>query len=191
MSEAETTVSVFDEGRDDGLLAVPPRADDLGEALAARPRRPTLPKLTGALAAAVLLCAGFLGGVLVEKNSVGSAGGRGSGAGAAFAGRAGRTGGLSASGSGSGGAISGTVTVVSGDTLYVTAADGSVYTVKTTGSTTVSIAQSGTVSQLKPGQTVTISGSSDTGGNLTATSITQGAGGTGTGSGAAKSAGGQ
>ena len=190
-------------GSDADLLAIPPRADDLGTALAARPPRVKLPKVTTALVAALLLCGGFLGGVLLEKHEAGSStrgsgfsfagAGTGTGTGAGGTGRAGRggfggfggtgtgtgAGGGTGTGTGSGSAITGTVTVVSGNTIYVTAADGSVYTVTTNGSTAISIAQTGTISQLKPGQKVVVSGSGDNNGNVTATSITAGSPGAG------------
>ena len=168
-------------GADADLLALPPRADDLGAALAARPPRLKLPKVTTSLVAAVLICAGFLGGVLVQKHlgnsanraganfSFAGAGGTGTRGGAGTGGFAGR-GGTGATGAG--GAITGTVTVVSGNKLYVTAADGSVYTVTTSGTTTINVTKVGSFSQLKPGQSVVISGTSDNSGNVTATSIT-------------------
>lgn len=167
---------------DADLLAIPPRADDLGTALAARPPRVKLPKVTVALAAAALVCAGFVGGVLVQKHLGGSSSSTGRGNFAAFAG--GRTGtgtgtgggggffGRGGAGGAGGGAITGTVTVVSGNKLYVTAADGSVYTVTTSGSTVINVTKSGTLAQLKPGQTVVIAGSNDNSGDVTATSIT-------------------
>ncbi len=172
---------------DADLLAIPPRADDLGTALAARPPRAKLPKVTVALAGAALICAGFLGGVLVQKHFGGSSSGRGA-FGTAFAGNRGGTGAGGAGGGlfgrggtggtgtrgGTGGAITGTITVVSGDKLYVTAPDGSVYTVTTNGSTAINVTQSGSLSQLKPGQTVVIAGSNDDKGDVTATSITAG-----------------
>jgi hypothetical protein len=170
---------------DADLLAIPPRADDLGVALAARPPRAELPKLTVALAGAALICAGFIGGVLAQKHLGASASsGRGNfaafgaGRGPANANASGRGGGYFGRGAagGAGGGITGTVTVVSGDKLYVTAPDGSVYTVTTTGSTAINVTQSGTLSQLKPGQTVVIAGSDDNKGDVTATSITAGAG---------------
>lgn len=174
---------------DADLLALPPRADDLGAALAARPPRAKLPKVTASLAAAALICAGFIGGVLVQKHLGGSSNGRGgnfsfaggtrggtgagaTGTGGGLFGRGGTGTGSGGSGTGSGGAVTGKVTVVSGKTLYVTAADGSVYTVTTTGTTTVNLTAPGSISQLKPGQTVVISGNSDNNGNVTATSIT-------------------
>jgi hypothetical protein len=176
------------DSADADLLALPPRADDLGAALAARPPRLKLPKVTTSLVAAALICAGFLGGVLVQKH-LGSSSNRGA-ANFSFAGAGGtgtRTGaggtgtgtggffgrGGTGTGTGAGGsAITGKVTVVSGHTLYVTATDGSVYTVTTTGTTTINVTNAGTLSQLKPGQTVVISGTNDNSGNVTATSIT-------------------
>lgn len=174
---------------DADLLAIPPRADDLGAALAARPPRVKLPKITTSLVAAALVCAGFIGGVLVQKHLGGNSssggrnfsfpgattGSRGGGAGGGFGGFTGRGGTGGGAGGGLGGsAITGTVTVVSGDKLYVTAADGSVYTVTTTGSTSVNVTQAGSLSQLKPGQSVVISGSNDGNGDVTANSITAG-----------------
>lgn len=177
------------DGADADLLALPPRADDLGAALAARPPRLKLPKVTTSLVAAVLICAGFLGGVLVQKHlgnsstgrggvnfsfpgaGTGTRGGAGAAGGGGFFGRGGAGTGTGTGGAG-GGAITGKVTVVSGKTLYVTATDGSVYTVTTTGTTTVNVTAAGSLSQLKPGQSVVISGTNDNNGNVTATSIT-------------------
>ena len=163
------------------LLAIPPRADHLAEELAARPQRAKLPRLTLALSAAVLVAAGFIGGVLAQKHYGGTSSGtanRASALASAFAGArgGGRFGGTGAGGAGGLGAnsITGSITVVSGDTLYITATDGTVYTVKTSGSTTVSISSSGSLSQLKPGQTVTIAGTSGGSGTVDATTITAG-----------------
>jgi hypothetical protein len=188
-------ITEYDEGgelepdsADAELLAIPPRADDLGTALAARPPRLKLPKFTTALVAAALICAGFIGGALAQKHlgdnssstagrpnisfagtGTGTRGGTGGAGG--FFGRGGA--GTGGAGGGTGGsAITGTVTVVSGNTLYVTAANGSVYTVTTTGSTTINVTKVGSLSQLKPGQSVVIAGTSDNSGNVAATSIT-------------------
>src|SRR5580692_5579686 len=71
------------------LLAIPPRADDLAEELAARPQRAKLPRLTLALGAGVLLAVGFVGGVLAQKHDGGSSSGtagRASALASAFAG---------------------------------------------------------------------------------------------------------
>jgi len=176
------------------LLSIPPRADNLAEELAARPQRTKLPKLTLALSAGVLIAAGFVGGVLAQKHygtASGGAGraalastfaGRGAGAGTGtgaagrggFGGFSGGGGGGAATGGFAGSSITGSITVVSGDTLYVTSTTGTVYTVKTSGTTTVKLSSSGSLSQLKPGQTVTISGAQGSGGTVTATTITAG-----------------
>jgi len=174
------------------LLAIPPRADHLAEELAARPPRAKLPKATLALSGAVLIAVGFFGGALAQKHlgtsssnragafagftrggaAAGATGAPGTGRGGFGGGGFGGGGAGFGGGGGAGSSISGTVTVVSGGTLYVTAADGTVYTVTTTGSTTVKIASAGSISQLKPGQTVTIAGTADSGGTVAATSIT-------------------
>lgn len=187
--EAGAETALEPDAEEADLLAIPPRADDLGTALAARPPRVKLPRMTTALVAAALICAGFISGALVQKHLGGSsssgrpnvsfagtgtrtgAGGAGTGGAGGFFGRGstGGTGGASATGSS---AVTGTVTVVSGNKLYVTAADGSVYTVTTTGTTSVNVTKVGTFSQLKPGQSVVIAGSNDGNGNVTATSIT-------------------
>ncbi|MBS2962556.1 hypothetical protein KGA66_05825 [Actinocrinis puniceicyclus] len=185
---AESAAAELD-GADADLLAIPPRADDLGTALAARPPRAKLPKATVALAAAALICAGFIGGALAQKHFGASSSGRGnfaaafgnrtgagaggSGAAGGFLGRGG-FGGATGTKSGAGGAITGTITVVSGDKLYVTAPDGSVYTVTADGSTVIDVTSAGSLAQLKPGQSVVIAGSNDNRGDVTATSITAG-----------------
>ena len=173
------------------LLSIPPRADNLAEELAARPPRARLPKATLALTAGFLIALGFIGGVLTQKHYGGTsaagggraalastfAGARGTGTGrGTFGGGAGGAGGAAGTGVGGFGAnsITGSITVVSGDTLYITSSTGTVYTVKTSGSTTVKVSSSGTLSQLKPGQTVTISGTAGSGGTVDATTITAG-----------------
>ncbi|QMU74480.1 hypothetical protein GXW83_00410 [Streptacidiphilus sp. PB12-B1b] len=170
------------------ILAEPPDARDIAAELAAPPRR-KLPWLTLLLAAGVIAAGSFAGGALVEKNSgSGSSGAasafaklRSGAAGAADAGgftRGGASG--SASGGfgggfgGAGGATTGTVKLVDGSTIYVTNSSGNIVKVTTGGSTTVSIAKSGTVSQLQPGQTVTVRGTTDSSGNVAATSVSEG-----------------
>ena len=171
------------------LLSIPPRADNLAEELATRPPRAKLPRVTLALTAGILVAAGFVGGALVQKHLGGSgsgarasslassfaaarggAGGTGGTGRGGFGGFGGGTGGLGSGGS----SISGSITVVSGNTLYVTASNGTVYTVTTSGSTTVKVSSTSSLSQLKPGQTVTISGTQGSGGTVTATTITAG-----------------
>ncbi len=64
--------------------------------------------------------------------------------------------------------------LVDGNTIYVTNSSGNIVKITTGGSTTVSIAKSGTVSQIQPGQTVTVKGTTDSSGNVTASSVTEG-----------------
>jgi hypothetical protein len=113
---------------------------------------------------------GFGGGA---GTGAGTGSGTGTGTGGFGGPGAGSGAGSGTEGSG-GNSISGSITVVSGDTLYITASDGTVYTVKTSGSTSVSISSSGTLSQLKAGQKVTVSGTAGSGGTVDATTITAG-----------------
>lgn len=69
---------------------------------------------------------------------------------------------------------SGKVTLVDGTTIYVTLASGDVLTVKTTASTKVSVGAVTKVSGLKAGESVTVTGPTDSSGNVTATSISAG-----------------
>ena len=68
----------------------------------------------------------------------------------------------------------GKITLVDGTTIYVTLASGDVLTVKTTSATKVSVGSVTKVSGLKAGQSVTVSGPTDSSGNVTATSIAAG-----------------
>jgi len=175
--DAETTEMSAEE-----LLSIPPLTDNLAEELAARPQRAKLPKITLALSAGVLIAAGFVGGVLAQKHYGGSSGStaRASSLASSFAAARGTgtgRGGFAGFGGGAatgGSSITGSITVVSGDTLYITASNGTVYTVKASGTTTVKLSSSGSLSQLKPGQTVTIAGTQGSGGTVNATTITAG-----------------
>jgi hypothetical protein len=64
--------------------------------------------------------------------------------------------------------------LVDGSTIYVTLASGDVLTVKTTSATNVSVGSVSKVSGLAAGQSVTVTGPTDSSGNVTATSITAG-----------------
>jgi hypothetical protein len=170
------------------ILAEPPDARDIAAELAAPPRR-KLPWLTLLLAGGVIAAGSFAGGALVEKNNGSSS--SASGAAAAFAklrsgsgsGSTGGFGGFGRGGSGTGtgtgsgaagGTTTGTIKLIDGNTIYVTNSSGNIVKITTGGSTTVSIAKSGTVSQLQPGQTITARGTTDSSGNVTATTVTEG-----------------
>lgn len=166
--------------------------DDLESKLQARAPFPVT-RLTAGLAGLVLVVAGFLGGVLVQKN-FGTASSSNSNSGltpASLASRAaafgnfgnrggGGTGGTGTGGTGTGGAGTGTgapttgkITLVDGTTVYVTTSTGDVVIIKTNSSTTVRADQTLTLKQLTVGSTVTVTGTTASDGSVTATSITQ------------------
>ncbi|MFC1410582.1 hypothetical protein ACEZCY_15095 [Streptacidiphilus sp. N1-12] len=167
------------------ILAEAPDARDIAAELAAPPRR-KLPWLTLGLAGGLIAALAFAGGALVEKNNQKSGGGNN--AAAAFAGfnrggaAAGRTGGTGAAGgtaggggAAGGGATTGTVKLVDGSTVYLTDSSGNVVKVTTGKSTKVSVTKDGKLADLQPGQSVTVRGTTDSSGNLAATTVTEGA----------------
>ncbi|MFB7051923.1 DUF5666 domain-containing protein [Streptomyces vinaceus] len=181
------------DGDPEGILAEPPDTRDISAELAAPPR-PRLPWLTLVLSGGVVAGLAFTGGALVEKGHLQGSPGTGS-AGrnfAAGAGGQGRTGpaqggagtgqsggrqgfGGATGGPGAGaGATTGTVKLVDGTTLYVTDAAGEVVKVTTDANTQITQAKSGKVSDLQPGQTVTVRGSQNPAGDLAATTVAQG-----------------
>jgi hypothetical protein len=167
-------------------LEEPPESE-----LPPRPRRRLLTPIPLALIGVLAVACGFIGGVLVEKgenSSSSAAGGGGSGLASRFAAlRAGATGasagrgaaGASAAGgfgggSGAGGgadATIGQVSYVSGDTLYVTNAEGNMVKVKTSAASTVTKTVKADVKGIHPGETVIVTGSAGTNGALSAESI--------------------
>ena len=155
------------------VLATPPVADDITSSLRPTPSgRGGLPIMTYVLAAVVLVGAGFLAGTLLNKGSDSNtlAGG---GFPSGFPGGA-LPSGVPGAGAGGGGVTFGTVTKVQGDTVYVKRADGTTITVKTNGSTTVHVSTTGTVSDLSPGSTVVVQGTSSGDNAVTAQTITEG-----------------
>ncbi|MFE5327342.1 hypothetical protein ACFRCG_13255 [Embleya sp. NPDC056575] len=196
-----------DESPED-ILARPPAARDVADELAAPPRR-RLPALTLALGAGVLLSAGFLAGVEVQKDHAGggtgqsaaqqganpftarTAGGSGTQPGARPAG-----GTTSGAGSGSGSDLTtGTVKVVDDSFIYVSDSAGNIVKVKTDAGTKIQVTRDGRTVDLKPGDTVVVRGATGADGAVTATSVAQGTtplgrGGAGTAGGTAGATGG-
>ncbi|MGW9206399.1 hypothetical protein ACWGR4_05370 [Embleya sp. NPDC055664] len=175
-----------DESPED-ILARPPAARDVADELAAPPRR-RLPALTLALSAGVLLSAGFLAGVEVQKDHAGggtgqsaaqqganpfttrTAGGSGTQPGARPAG-----GTTSGAGSGSGSDLTtGTVKVVDDSFIYVSDSAGNIVKVKTDAGTKIQVTRDGRTVDLKPGDTVVVRGATGADGAVTATSVAQG-----------------
>lgn len=174
------------------ILAEPPDTRDISAELAAPPRART-PWLTLLLSGGVVAGLAFTGGVLVEKGqSQGSGAGRGGGGfaaaaagggqgrpgtGAAGGGQGGRRqgfGGATGGPGAGGGTTTGTVKLVDGSTLYVTDAQGDVVRVTTDTHTQITEAKSGKVSDLQPGQTVTVRGTQDASGDVAAATVAQG-----------------
>jgi hypothetical protein len=164
-------------------LSADPFGDNLADELAARQPVRLTSRTTFALGGVVLIIGGFLGGVLVQKNfgtASTSAAAAGAAAGAAgrggFGGAGGAGGGGQAvtgqAGTGTGNATTGTVKMVDGTTVYLTTANGQLITVKTSSSTKVGVQQSGTLKDLPAGATVTVQGTADASGVITATQVT-------------------
>jgi hypothetical protein len=150
-----------------------------GELLARR--RKKLPALTAALALAVAIALGLIGGVEAQKHwgaSTAATTGRPAGF-AGFAGRPGGAGGGAggfpgAGGAAGGGGTSGTVTLIKGSTLYVTDASGNTVLVNTTAGSTVNKTVSGTIKSVHPGDSVTVTGTQNADGSYSARGITIG-----------------
>jgi hypothetical protein len=152
-----------------------------------RPRRRLLTPLPITIIAVLLLAVGFIVGVQVEKGQTNeSSGTAGIAAGiAALRGGSsnaatGKSAGTSAVGAGfpgagaAGGLTSGTVADVSGSTLYVTTSEGNTLRVSTSAGTSVSKSSKVEVGSIRPGESVTITGSTGSDGVVNAKSITVG-----------------
>lgn len=164
------------------------------EDLPRRPRRRLLSPLPLALLGVLLTACGFIGGVLVEKgqNSSSSSSGA-SGLAARFAALrgAGTSTGATGSATGAGASSSaaeaagftrptaGTVAYLDGSTVYVTNSEGNTVKVITSDATSVSKTVKSSVSDIRPGETVTVRGATGSGGSITAESLTVGASGSG------------
>jgi hypothetical protein len=164
------------------------------EELPRRPRRRLLSPIPLSLLGVLLAACGFIGGVLVEKgqNSSSSSGAGATGLAARFAAARGGVSGAGAktgaTGSASGGLGSasgftrptaGTVAYLAGSTLYVTNSEGNTVKVTTSPATSVTKTVKASVNAIRPGETVTITGASGSGGAIGAESISVGSSGGG------------
>ena len=131
-----------------------------------KPKRSAARFVTPILALAATLGVGIFGGVLIGQNTAQAAAPAGFTPPEGFDGT--QTGGFG------GNFTSGEITSVDGDTVTLTLDDGSTVTVTTSTDTTVTV--EGEVSDLATGDTVTVIGETDDDGNVTATSISEGAG---------------
>jgi hypothetical protein len=167
------------------------------EDFAPPPPRGKASKFTVLLTGLVVLALGFLGGALVQKHEGTSgtttaaaragrlrtalgAGGFGTGAGgfAGFgegAGTAGAGTGAAAGGAGAAAAPGpvaiGTVVSITGNTLVVKDLGGKLHTLTLGSGVTLSTTSPLTATALKPGQTVTVDGTTDTSGTVTVTTV--------------------
>ncbi|MFI7547292.1 hypothetical protein [Actinoplanes sp. NPDC049599] len=156
--------------RDDGFA---------GELARAAPRR-WWNRGTLVLGAVALLLGGFLGGLQVQKHygtgataatgRTGATGARTGGfPGGAFGGGAAPT----AAPTAAAGPTTGKVKLVDGTTIYVETSDGTVVTVRTSGDTSVRSASKAELKDVKAGDTVSVQGTADSEGTVTATTVTE------------------
>jgi hypothetical protein len=144
-------------------------------------RRKKLPAVTAALALAVAVAGGLVGGVEAQKHWGASSPAAATGRPGGFAGFAGRAGGgaggfpgFGGAGGGGGGATTGTVTLIKGSTLYVTDASGNTVLVHTTAQSSVKKTVAGTTKTIHPGDSVTVTGTQNKDGSYSAQAITIG-----------------
>jgi hypothetical protein len=152
--------------------------ESLAAELLAR-RRKKLPAITAALALAVAVAGGVIGGVEAQKHWGASTSSATPPRAAGFAGLAARGGGGGGfPGSGGGGATgtNGTVTLIKGSTLYVTDASGNTVLVHTTAGSAVQKTVAGTIKTVHPGDSVTVTGTKNSDGSYSARQITIGGG---------------
>jgi hypothetical protein len=170
--------------RSEDFLSTPLDADNLEVLLAAKPPRRKIPMVRLLLAVTALIGVGIICGVEVQKEWGTSSGsgtgfpalssaalGGGASSGSTLTGASGR--GSSSASSLLGGATAGTVTLVDGSTVYVTTSDGIVKVV-TNSSTSIQISKKSSLSDLSPGETVTVLGQKNSKGSLVATSVSEG-----------------
>jgi hypothetical protein len=145
--------------------------------------RSRLPLLTGVLALSVALGAGVVGGIQIDRHWGSTSSGSGSSSSAAaFVRPSGASTGTSTVAGSSGGGFpgfsgtSGTVKAIDGSTLYVTDATGNVIKVTTKAGVTVTVTKAGTLTDVKPGDTVVVRGTTSSGA-VAAESISIGGGG--------------
>ena len=186
MSTLDTGLPVPADEPDDDVAA------ELQE-LAIRRRR-KLPRVTLALAVALVGAGAFIGGAEAQKHlgsspSVSASSGTGGAAAAGFAGRF-RRGGATAGAGAAGGGTVGTVTAIKGSTLYVTDTSGNTVKVTTSAASQVTKTVTGTVKDVRPGDTVVVRGTQQKNGDIAANAITLGGGATGFGGGTANNNGG-
>jgi hypothetical protein len=171
---------------------------DEPDELPPRPRRRVLKPIPLALLGMLLIVGGFIAGVQVQKgeSSSGSSNGGASSLASRFAalrgggtpstgtssGKApagGASGGFPGAGAGGSRPTTGTVAYLAGSTLYVTNSEGNTVKVNTSAATSVTKTVKTKVKGIYPGETVTVTGATGSGGTVSAESISVGSSGTG------------
>jgi hypothetical protein len=153
-------------------LDVDPGETDM-EWVYANAHRKKLSWITAVLALGVAAAIGFVGGVRVQKSEVkttAATSGTGRRAGAAGTAGAGAAG---VGGAAAAGRTIGTVKLIDGTNLYVTDTSGNVVKVATTGASFTKT-DSGSVSDIHPGDTVVVTGSTGSDGTVNARSVVEG-----------------
>ena len=182
-TESDTVyLPVIDDGSDlrwsrDETLESTVGGDDIASHIRSRKPLRWKSRTTLTLVSTGLIVAGFVGGLLVQKNfgatattatafPGAAAGGNGFGQGAGAGGQGGAT---ASSGSG---ATTGTVKLVDGNTVYLTTASGATITVKVSDSTALLLSQAAALKDLPAGAAITVQGTTAADGSITATTVT-------------------
>lgn len=148
------------------------------------PRRRMVTGLSWFLGAALVAAAGFAGGVVLERHKLPATASatRAAGAGRGFGGAAGAsgasgvtgpsgvTGGGATTAGGRGGTV-GTVQLVDGNNVYIQDTQGNTIKVTLASGGTVTVAKAGALSDLQPGATVRVTGTTGANDTMQATSI--------------------
>lgn len=186
VSEEPTIVSEIDVGSDtseypfagdeaafglDGAESAPGEDDEWPVRAPAKGIRLGIP--AALLLAVALVAAGFWGGAVAQKNHGTASVAAGPAAFAARLRNAGATGanGFQPGGTGGSSDTTGTISVVSGNTLYVLTATNQLVEVTLDSSTTVTRNAKAKAVQLRPGDTVVVQGAAGKGGRVKATSV--------------------
>lgn len=136
-----------------------------------RPVRQKLGRVTLGLLVLACAAAAFYAGVVIEKHSLGSTA---TAAGTRTSARAAPTGAGAAAGAGGGaggGATVGQVKLIDGNNIYVSDATGNVVKVATSSASQITVTSTGTVKDVKPGDTVVVTGSTGEDGTVAATAV--------------------
>jgi hypothetical protein len=140
----------------------------------ARGRRISLAPATALLSVTLIALLGLWGGAELQKRQGGGATSAAPGPAAGFARRFGgvtRAGAATGTGAATAAVTVGTVTVISGKTLYLTSTSGAIVKATLTGSTTYSRNAKATKASLKPGDMAIVQGAKNSAGVVVATSV--------------------